>query len=93
MTDTTPASLDPTDPETHSIHLTDTRIPLTIEPGDTAVPCHVCYLPYEEGQWRVLVPEVRTRRGQLHMHGECAKAIASAVAHIPTTPAPWVDYS
>jgi len=83
-----------TDPETHSTHLDGLHIPLTIEPGDEAVSCHICYERYKAGAWRLLLPEARNRSDhQLHMCRRCAEAIGVAAARFPTTPAPWVDYS
>lgn len=91
LTQTVTPSIDPAD---HSIDLDGGPVSRTIEPGDEAVSCHVCSRRYKKGEWRLLLPDVRSRWGdQFHMHKECAEAIGAAVAHVPTAPAPWVDHS
>lgn len=91
MTDTTAVS---TDPEAHSIHLDDPHVPITIEPADPGDHCNICYRRYEDGEWRLRLPEARNRRDQtLNMHTTCAQKIGAAVGKVPAGPAPWVDYS
>jgi hypothetical protein len=82
-----------TDPEAHSIHLADTHMPMTVQPGDPGTSCALCYETYADGAWRLLLAEGRDRHDrQLTMCRQCATDIGAAVAHFPAEPAPWVEY-
>lgn len=82
-----------TDPEAHSIHLTDTHLPMTIEPMNFGTSCGICSESYKDGAWQLLVPEARDQSGQqLTMCLRCVKDISAAVAQFPAEPAPWVEY-